>query len=178
MLNIRFMYAQRKRTSNSVTAITLMCMLIGVSTALALGCRINPVSYFDRKHYFYADMPLGFQITQNRVPLAEHGQVYVGHGSTQAARYTHERLVTIEQLHLEHDSGKSMYFKSVFLVCEIGVVGESAVILLPFSILNANLSCVFLCCFFGLNPLRSFYRDKFAALFVFHGHAVVLDMIQ
>eukprot|EP00041_Stephanoeca_diplocostata_P012082 m.201356 g.201356 ORF g.201356 m.201356 type:complete len:538 (-) comp18802_c0_seq4:240-1853(-) len=87
------------------------CVEAGVNTALALGCRINPISYFDRKHYFYADMPLGFQITQNRIPLAEHGAVAVGHDSphVDAERSTSERTVTIDRLHLEHDSGKSMH---------------------------------------------------------------------
>ena len=46
------------------------CVEAGVKTALALGLRVNKVSVFDRKHYFYADLPAGYQITQQRMPLA------------------------------------------------------------------------------------------------------------
>lgn len=51
------------------------CVEAGVLTALALNCQINPVSFFDRKHYFYADMPAGYQITQQRAPLAQNGSL-------------------------------------------------------------------------------------------------------
>lgn len=74
----------------------------GVATSLALGCKVNQRSMFDRKHYFYADMPAGYQITQHRVPLAENGTVVLGHGDG-------ERSVRIQRLHLEHDSGKSIH---------------------------------------------------------------------
>lgn len=74
----------------------------GLVTALALGCTVNQRSFFDRKHYFYADMPAGYQITQQRVPLAQSGKVVLGHGAD-------ETSVRVERLHLEHDSGKSIH---------------------------------------------------------------------
>lgn len=49
------------------------CVELGVKTALALSCEVKPVSTFDRKHYFYADLPAGYQITQQRAPLAVDG---------------------------------------------------------------------------------------------------------
>lgn len=50
------------------------CVEAGLLTSLALGCRVNQRSLFDRKHYFYADMPSGYQITQQRIPIAEDGE--------------------------------------------------------------------------------------------------------
>lgn len=49
------------------------CVEFGIKTALALSCKVNEVSTFDRKHYFYADLPAGYQITQQRAPLAVDG---------------------------------------------------------------------------------------------------------
>lgn len=57
------------------------CVELAVKTALSLSCKVNEVSTFDRKHYFYADLPAGYQITQQRAPLASDGlisfQVYL-----------------------------------------------------------------------------------------------------
>jgi hypothetical protein len=46
------------------------CAEAGIITALALQCNLNAISYFDRKHYFYADLPNGYQITQHRKQFA------------------------------------------------------------------------------------------------------------
>ena len=51
------------------------CVEAAVKTALAFDCRINKKSSFERKHYFYADMPAGYQITQHRHPIASAGRV-------------------------------------------------------------------------------------------------------
>lgn len=51
------------------------CVELAIRTALALSCTINEVSTFDRKHYFYADLPTGYQITQLRQPLANDGVI-------------------------------------------------------------------------------------------------------
>lgn len=78
------------------------CVEAGVLTALALNSDINYESYFDRKHYFYADMPAGYQITQQRRPLAKNGHVtYLLDNAQRRAR--------IIQLQLEQDSGKSLH---------------------------------------------------------------------
>ncbi|GLV42651.1 Glutamyl-tRNA amidotransferase subunit B [Carabus blaptoides fortunei] len=85
------------------------CVEAGVLTALALSCRVNAVSMFDRKHYFYADLPTGYQITQQRSPLANAGhlkfQVYTP--GVHKAPYT--KVANIKQLQLEQDSGKSLH---------------------------------------------------------------------
>jgi len=60
-------------TPGTLPVLNRGCVEAGVLTALSLNCQISPVSYFDRKHYFYADMPAGYQITQQRAPLALNG---------------------------------------------------------------------------------------------------------
>ena len=54
----------------SLPRVNEYCVKAAVKTALALGLRVNKTSLFDRKHYFYADLPAGYQITQQRIPLA------------------------------------------------------------------------------------------------------------
>lgn len=78
-------------------------------TGLALNCHINKKSLFDRKHYFYADLPAGYQITQQRLPIAVNGRlaysVCVGKKRSQVINKT----VRIRQIQLEQDSGKSLH---------------------------------------------------------------------
>lgn len=84
------------------------CVEAAVLTALALNCKVNAVSHFDRKHYFYADMPAGYQITQQRSPLATGGHldfVVFAPGSQE----TYFKRATLQQLQLEQDSGKSLH---------------------------------------------------------------------
>lgn len=94
----------------TLPVINKRCVEAGVLTALSLGCHVNKVSLFDRKHYFYADMPAGYQITQQRQPLALGGQVpYVFHCSHTSR--VEERSAYLIQLQLEQDSGKSLHDK-------------------------------------------------------------------
>lgn len=76
---------------------------LGLRTALALGCRINPRCRFARKHYFYPDMPKNFQISQYEEPLAEDGclEFDLGDGTV--------RAIGIQRLHLEEDVGKLVH---------------------------------------------------------------------
>ena len=81
------------------------CVECGLLTALATECAINPVSSFDRKHYFYPDLPAGFQITQQRVPLAHDGKITITMlADKRVSRDTFE--VRISRVHLEQDSAK------------------------------------------------------------------------
>jgi aspartyl-tRNA(Asn)/glutamyl-tRNA(Gln) amidotransferase subunit B len=87
-------------------------VLMAVRAALALGCRVNPVSVFARKNYFYPDLPKGYQISQYDRPLAEQGCVRVLSGErTETGRIVNRREKTfrITRLHLEEDAGKSLH---------------------------------------------------------------------
>src|SRR5215217_799465 len=74
-----------------------------VRMGLALNCTINQVNYFDRKNYFYADLPKGYQITQDNKPICQNGflNVMLSNGE--------EKRIGINRIHLEEDAGKSMH---------------------------------------------------------------------
>ncbi|RUS85994.1 hypothetical protein EGW08_006264 [Elysia chlorotica] len=84
------------------------CVQAAVRTAKALGCHINRVSKFDRKHYFYADMPAGYQITQQRHPLAVGGSLTYVFQCSSTSR-VERRSARLIQIQLEQDSGKSLH---------------------------------------------------------------------
>ena len=71
---------------------------LAISTGLALKCQVNLVSNFSRKHYFYPDLPKGYQITQGEPPLLEKGYVSVG-----------KKKISIARIHIEEDAGQSYH---------------------------------------------------------------------
>lgn len=71
---------------------------MALKTSLALNMKINDISIFDRKHYFYQDLPLGYQITQFYQPIGVNGYLECSFGK-----------VRINRLHIEADAGKSVY---------------------------------------------------------------------
>ncbi len=79
------------------------CVEQAVKTGLGLKARINLRSIFDRKNYFYADLPAGYQISQYKDPIVGEGTIVLdlSDGGT--------REVGIERLHLEMDAGKSLH---------------------------------------------------------------------
>ena len=79
------------------------CVDQAVRTGLGLNAEINLVSVFDRKNYFYADLPQGYQISQFKQPIVGEGvlRLDMPDGSV--------REIGIERLHLEQDAGKSMH---------------------------------------------------------------------
>jgi aspartyl-tRNA(Asn)/glutamyl-tRNA(Gln) amidotransferase subunit B len=79
------------------------CVALAVKTGLGLKARINLWSAFDRKNYFYPDLPQGYQISQLYHPIVGEGEVLVDMGPGVA------RLVRIERIHLEQDAGKSIH---------------------------------------------------------------------
>src|SRR5262244_128768 len=79
------------------------CVRQAVRTGLGLKARINLKSVFDRKNYFYPDLPQGYQISQYKSPVVGEGEVLVDMPDGEAV------TVGIERLHLEQDAGKSLH---------------------------------------------------------------------
>ncbi len=75
---------------------------LAIAAGLAFGCRIARYTKFDRKNYFYPDLPKGYQITQYDLPLCSHGALEV---ETEDGR----KRIGIRRIHLEEDSGKSIH---------------------------------------------------------------------
>ncbi len=78
-----------------------------VMAGLALECRIAPVTKFDRKHYFYPDLPKGYQISQYDMPYAEHGQVIF-----QKKDAPEPIRIGLTRIHMEEDAGKLLHSQS------------------------------------------------------------------
>ncbi|KAL6065323.1 Aspartyl/glutamyl-tRNA(Asn/Gln) amidotransferase subunit B [Balamuthia mandrillaris] len=79
------------------------CVEQAIRAGLAFNGSINPVSTFDRKHYFYCDLPSGYQITQQGAPIVKGGRIVLFPGTSQ------ERIVELDRIQLEQDSGKSFH---------------------------------------------------------------------
>src|SRR4030081_146704 len=82
------------------------CVAQAVRTGLGLNAQINLRSVFDRKNYFYPDLPQGYQISQYKSPIVGEGEVMVELASGESV------AVGIERLHLEQDAGKSLHARS------------------------------------------------------------------
>jgi aspartyl-tRNA(Asn)/glutamyl-tRNA(Gln) amidotransferase subunit B len=80
------------------------CVRQAIRTGLGLKARINKRSVFDRKNYFYPDLPQGYQISQFQHPIVGEGEVIVD-----VPGYPEPIIVRIERLHLEQDAGKSIH---------------------------------------------------------------------
>jgi len=73
---------------------------LAVRAALALNCHVNLSSRFDRKNYFYPDLPKGYQISQFEEPLAVRGYIEIGDPP---------KRIRVRRLHIEEDAGKSIH---------------------------------------------------------------------
>src|SRR5712691_2040046 len=82
------------------------CVRQAVRTGLGLNAQINLRSVFDRKNYFYPDLPQGYQISQYKSPVVGEGEVTVELDGGRTA------TIGIERLHLEQDAGKSLHDQS------------------------------------------------------------------
>jgi aspartyl-tRNA(Asn)/glutamyl-tRNA(Gln) amidotransferase subunit B len=83
--------------------INAYCVEQAVKTGLGLKARVNLHSVFDRKNYFYADLPTGYQISQYKHPIIGEGEIVLDFEDGR------QKTVGIERLHLEQDAGKSIH---------------------------------------------------------------------
>ncbi len=84
------------------------CVRQAVRTGLGLKAQINNRSLFDRKNYFYPDLPQGYQISQFKDPIVGEGAIVISLGPDRQGQFE-DVEIGIERLHLEQDAGKSMH---------------------------------------------------------------------
>lgn len=73
-----------------------------VKMAVAVDCTVNRTSLFARKNYFYPDLPMGYQISQFELPVAEHGHIVIRTDKG-------EKRIGITRIHMENDAGKNIH---------------------------------------------------------------------
>ncbi len=86
----------------SLPVLNTVTLCSAAKVALALGCTVRSFTKFDRKNYFYPDLPKNFQISQFDLPLAEHGYLVMEEGAV-------SKKVRIKRVHLEEDAGKLLH---------------------------------------------------------------------
>jgi aspartyl-tRNA(Asn)/glutamyl-tRNA(Gln) amidotransferase subunit B len=85
-----------------------------IKAGLATGCKINPVSVFSRKNYFYPDLPKGYQISQYDQPICQFGKLDIEFENTPGK--IEAKTVGITRIHMEEDAGKSQHMAGYSLV--------------------------------------------------------------
>ncbi len=83
------------------------CIRQAVRTGLAIDAQINQWSRFDRKNYFYADLPQGYQISQLYHPIVGEGQLLIE--ADEKAGIPQDKIIGVERIHVEQDAGKLMH---------------------------------------------------------------------
>ncbi|TNE43708.1 MAG: Asp-tRNA(Asn)/Glu-tRNA(Gln) amidotransferase subunit GatB, partial [Sphingomonadales bacterium] len=83
------------------------CIRQAVRTGMAIEAQINKYSRFDRKNYFYADLPQGYQISQLYHPIVGEGQLHIE--ADEKAGIAEDKVIGIERIHVEQDAGKLMH---------------------------------------------------------------------
>jgi len=77
-----------------------------IRLGLALGCEVERINTFDRKNYFYTDLPKGYQITQDSAPICKGGHLEIRLGKSL-------KKIRIHHIHMEEDAGKSIHTEEV-----------------------------------------------------------------
>ena len=83
--------------------INQVCIKQAIKSGIALNAEINKYSVFDRKNYFYADLPQGYQISQYKYPIVGEGSLKITDANGK------DKIIGIERIHLEQDAGKSLH---------------------------------------------------------------------
>jgi len=86
---------------------------LALRAALALGCTLDPASRFERKHYFYCDLPKGYQISQFARPLASGGGIELAGG----------KFVRLKRIHMEEDAGKAIHDRGAHTLVDLNRAG-------------------------------------------------------
>ncbi len=76
-----------------------------VRMGIACGCHINQLNIFDRKNYFYPDLPKGYQLTQDRLPICKGGRISIKTSEG-------EKTIPLNRIHMEEDAGKSIHLEN------------------------------------------------------------------
>jgi len=92
-----------------------------VKASLAIKCTVQEDCHFDRKHYFYPDLPMGFQISQYDYPLSKKGSVTYDVLDSSGKKID-ERTCGITRLHIENDAGKLVH-RGNFTLCDYNRAG-------------------------------------------------------
>jgi aspartyl-tRNA(Asn)/glutamyl-tRNA(Gln) amidotransferase subunit B len=79
-----------------------------IKCALGINAKINPMSMFARKHYFYADLPKGYQISQHDKPFCEEGYIHLDTPD--------KKKISIQRMHIEEDAGKNIHEENESLI--------------------------------------------------------------
>jgi aspartyl-tRNA(Asn)/glutamyl-tRNA(Gln) amidotransferase subunit B len=91
----------------TLPVVNRQAVVLALRAARALDCQVNPHSCFDRKNYFYPDLPKGYQITQFRKPICEHGHLTIALASGD------DKRIGITRIHLEEDAGKDLHLEGL-----------------------------------------------------------------
>ena len=94
-----------------------------VRAGLLTGCAIARVSKFDRKSYFYPDMPKNYQISQYDMPFCEHGRIRIGGGKGFSGAELPVREIGITRIHIEEDAGKLIHREDGGTLCDYNRCG-------------------------------------------------------
>lgn len=93
----------------ALPALNAEAVRLGVRAGLALGCTIPDHAHFDRKNYFYPDLPKGYQISQYDFPVAQMGEVWVDVPKKEALPERERVRIGITRAHLEEDAAKNIH---------------------------------------------------------------------